>query len=443
MAAGLWNASDKHASVTLSEGDRRAGTGADWYSYGVRAVTSKSSGKFYFEILNITSTYNHLGLGNASESLAAGTFLGKTAYSIGWRGNDGKIWFNSALLATATWADGAVLGFAVDFDAGTIACYLNNVLKYTATVLPDGDLFPMASLCYNSGARLCQLVSEQAYTVPAGFTAWGEEPNVYPPAASLTLTPQQGIQIFPMMPPASQLTLTPYPPTCGQFVSIDNATLTLTPLAPTPVMTAAPLIAELTMTPRAPSYVWAIPANQRPAAQIIYTCTLTGDGESPALDDLDLPMSSFQGRMRDGEASYLSCVIPNATDYEEDITARQNGDIVVKQGYKFSDGTMQLEEIARVDFETLAIDQGARSASATIVGHRTTTSITVKDITVEGVSYYALQANTKRRIRAKFDTFLRIGDNCIYGTGDSDYMTVGYISYIVDTTQAIMEVTEA
>jgi hypothetical protein len=67
----------------------------------------------------------------------------------------------------------------------------------------------------------------------------------------------------------------------------------------------------------------------------------------------------------------------------------------------------------------------------------------VKTVTVEGVSYYCLQADGKRRVRALLDLFLRIGDTCVYGSGASDYMTVGYITYTVIVNQAIMEVTEA
>lgn len=192
-----------------------------------------------------------------------------------------------------------------------------------------------------------------------------------------------------------------------------------------------------------PSYVWAINARFLPAAQTIYTLTLTGDGESPALEDITLPMSSFQGRMRDGSPSYLACYIPNATAYADAIAARTNGDIVIQKGYRYQDGTTQLEEIARVDFESMRIDQGSGSASVTLVGHRTTSATTSKIVTVQGVSYYCLQEDGKRRIRATLDLFLRVGDICVYGTGGGDYMVVGYLSYTVSTELIIMEVTEA
>lgn len=266
------------------------------------------------------------------------------------------------------------------------------------------------------------------------------------PSADLILNVPSGIQILPIFAPAAALTLTPYSPTAGLLSQIANAPeLSLSSVVPSYLvhLTKHPDVAELTLAAQLPSYVWSIPARLRPAAQVIYTCTLTGDGESPAVSDLTLPMSSFQGRMRDGDPSYISAVIPNCMVYADDILARQNGDIVIKKGYRFQDGTTQLEEIARVDFESVRIDQGSKSASATISGHKTISSSSVKTITVEGVSYYCLQADGKRRVRALLDLFLRIGDTCVYGTGTSDYLTVGYITYTVSVNQTIMEVTEA
>lgn len=285
-------------------------------------------------------------------------------------------------------------------------------------------------------------------TVPATLTInyTVESETIEVPSADLMLYAPVGIQISPLSIPAASLTLAAFPPYAGLLFPIDSA-LALALSVPTPSykigLDKHPNAAALTVLAKLPSYVWTIPASMRPAAQVIYTCTLTGDGESPAVSDLTLPMSSFQGRMRDGDPSYISAVIPNCMIYADDILARQNGDIVIKKGYRFQDGSTQLEEIARVDFESVRIDKGSHSASATISGHKTISSTSVKTVTVEGVSYYCLQADGKRRVRALLDLFLRIGDTCVYGTGVSDYMTVGYITYTVSTNQTIMEVTEA
>jgi hypothetical protein len=164
--------------------------------------------------------------------------------------------------------------------------------------------------------------------------------------------------------------------------------------------------------------------------------------------DAALPMSSFQAYLRDGAAgnlTYLSCVIPNSVDYESYISERTNGEIFIQRGYRFLDGTEQMEELLRVDFESLQIQRGANSDSATITGTRLITWGAAKEWTISGLSYYNLQADGKRRIRADLDTFLRVGDVCIYGSGANDYFTVGEIQYIVQALPATMtmEVVEA
>ena len=207
--------------------------------------------------------------------------------------------------------------------------------------------------------------------------------------------------------------------------------------------TSRPPIVPLALTVKNPSAVWDLIASMRPAAQVIYYCILTGANESPALPDLFIPISSFQARIRNGEPSYLSCVIPNPSEYSDEIAARSNGEIIIQKGYRLQDGSINMAEIVRVDYETLALDIGARSASGTIVGHKTVTASAAKEWTVQGVSFYGLQHDGKRRIRAAMDLFLHPGDIVIYGAGDDDSFTVGSITYIVNTRDGLMEVTEA
>ena len=120
-----------------------------------------------------------------------------------------------------------------------------------------------------------------------------------------------------------------------------------------------------------------------------------------------------------------------------------NGEIIIQKGFRLVDGSVNMAEIIRVDYETLALDLGGRSASGTIVGHKTVTATAPKEWTVEGVSFYGLQHDGKRRFRAAMDLFLRPGDVAIYGSGDDDSFIVGQITYIVNTLDGLMEVTEA
>jgi hypothetical protein len=226
----------------------------------------------------------------------------------------------------------------------------------------------------------------------------------------------------------ASLSLTAYAP--YRYADIPAASLTLaTPEADWGASKAYIPVEELTLAPRNPSAVWAFETSLMLTAKTIFRCYLTGADDG--LSDLELPMASFQARMRDGEPSYLSCVIPNASAYEDDIVLRPNGDILVKKGYLLADGTEQLETIADVNFENVQIAQGGRQGTATVVGHKTRTATSPKEREVTGVSYYGLLASGKRTIRAALDLFLRPGDTVIYGTGENDSFIVGSISYFV------------
>jgi hypothetical protein len=202
-------------------------------------------------------------------------------------------------------------------------------------------------------------------------------------------------------------------------------------------------LAEIDVFARNPTDSWAIPARLIGTAQTIYKCILTGADDG--LDDITLPISSFQARLRDGDPSYLACVVPDSLTYAADIASRSNGDISVQKGVRFPDGTEQMEEIARVHYEGIQINRGAYSDSITITGYKQSTNASPKEWTISGVSFYGLQSDGKRRIRAALDLFLRVGDTCIYGTGGNDYFTVGQISYWVAAKppSVNMEVQEA
>jgi hypothetical protein len=123
-----WNVSDKSANISLSGGNLIASITSTVNSNAVRSVSSKSTGKWYFEITWTTRTVDgddiSLGVGNASASLSA--FVGDAN---GWgiqpahvsgafqlRHNNS----NTALTTTGTPASGDVYMFAWDADAGKL-----------------------------------------------------------------------------------------------------------------------------------------------------------------------------------------------------------------------------------------------------------------------------------------------------------------------------------
>jgi hypothetical protein len=256
--------------------------------------------------------------------------------------------------------------------------------------------------------------------------------------------------------------------------------------------TALAEAAEMMFSTNNPAYSWAVPRYQLGLAQIIYTMTLTG---SP---DVEIPISSFQSIVRQGGAtvaevqaasdlyteqlntlneqytqgqmteqewntarseiladltsrmvelnasrpSYLSCVIPNFVDYIDEILARQDGEVIIKKGYRMPDGSRNLEEIVRGIFEYVTYDQGARSASAQITAYKTKRYFSSVRRTVSGVSFVGMDSQGRRRIRCTMDLFLRPQDICVFGSGANDSMTVGTITYIVSDKSAVMQVTE-
>jgi hypothetical protein len=245
--------------------------------------------------------------------------------------------------------------------------------------------------------------------------------------------------------PAAEMTLIGHAPQAGfGGIRISNpADMTLLGIDPTVCMAYPIPEAAMKLLSRNPAYTWSIPLASQGQAQDIYSCILTGSADG--IDDIVLPISSFQATMRDGDPSYLSCVIPNSVDYETFVTARTNGEIIIQKGVRLRDGTEQMEEIARVDYESVQINRGPRNDSMTLSGHKTVTSSAPKERAVNGVSFYGLQADGKRRVRANMDLFLRCGDTCIYGDGANDYFVVGMITYWVAARPAayVMEVQEA
>jgi hypothetical protein len=213
------------------------------------------------------------------------------------------------------------------------------------------------------------------------------------------------------------------------------AEMTLTAHAPFTGVIGVP-VAEMTLTGVTPSAVWTIDN----VAQHIFRCILTGAEDG--LDDLDLPMSMFTANVRDGDPTYLSCTIPNGSEYEDEILLRPNGDILVKYGARLASGIEQLVEIVRVNYEDMQIDRSATNDTIILTGHKTTTTGGSKEWPVSNVSYFGMDSDGKRRIRADMDYFLRCGDICQF---DDDEMVVGSISYTVVAKPSFMsmEISEA
>ena len=175
-----------------------------------------------------------------------------------------------------------------------------------------------------------------------------------------------------------------------------------------------------------------------PASKLktLYIFTLTGAPDGTT--DIEIPIKSFQGRIRQATPTYLSAVIPGMDDAAA-ITARANGEMVVEMVQYYRGALYRREEIARATLGNIMLAEGAMSKSITLVGHKTET-FTAKAVTLEHPLYYGLSNGKKRYRFAAPDLDLRPGDTVTVG---SDVFTAGMISFTVSPGNQTMEVSEA
>ena len=166
-----------------------------------------------------------------------------------------------------------------------------------------------------------------------------------------------------------------------------------------------------------------------------YYLTLTGEDDDTT--DIVIPMKSFQGRLRDGDPTYLSCVIPGA-EYAAQINARSNGDLIVEMAYLIDGVEQYKEQLVIVDLETIRVDEGAKNQSITLSGHRTESFVT-KEVILDGASYYYISGGKYHYRLAKVDMYLKPGDT-VEVNGDS--FTVDVVTYFVSVKRQQMEISE-
>jgi len=159
----------------------------------------------------------------------------------------------------------------------------------------------------------------------------------------------------------------------------------------------------------APAAKWALPATT--PSREIYIAILRADG----FTDIEVPMSSLQLRRRDGNPTMVSIVVPDAMTYFDYADDRDGGEIIIYAGSVTEDGTRHVSEFERATLETITYDVGVESSSLSLSGYRTETNINPRPVDLDGITYYGLQADGKRRIRGKVNIFLRPGDTAIWG----------------------------
>lgn len=183
-----FNSSDKASQVSLSNDDHRASVSTSYkYSdYGVRATTSRNTGKWYWEYYIVSSTYgeNRLGVSLSASSLYEP--LGTDSFGWGYEERTGYIYNNSVVMASGPVLEvGDVLGIAYDAYNGKIWFSVNGVWildgdpenGLNPTIEIQADLFPTVTLNSSSSSAstvdFITAVSSLNYDIPTGFIFYG------------------------------------------------------------------------------------------------------------------------------------------------------------------------------------------------------------------------------------------------------------------------------
>lgn len=176
-----WNPSDKHADVTLSNGNRTLSASAFGYR-GARATVGKASGKWYYESKLLNTPSNKFGCGIANTSEFLGNYPGATANSHGWR-SSAYLFPGATSYGTAASINDVVM-IAVDLDSGEI--YFGRQGTWFGSSDPATNTNPAATVaadtwypfCGNNGngSSFSQTANfdpaDFAYSAPSGYSAW-------------------------------------------------------------------------------------------------------------------------------------------------------------------------------------------------------------------------------------------------------------------------------
>jgi hypothetical protein len=142
----------------------------------------------------------------------------------------------------------------------------------------------------------------------------------------------------------------------------------------------------------------------------------------------EMPISNFSGQLRSGEPSYLQVTIPDARRWAHDIAdfaAQSDTELVIQAGYRYSDGHVHTQEIARTRLRNVRYDLGARSSSVQLDGIDTRINPTPKSVTLTGANYRSQDESGRVRYRCAMNFDIRPGDTALI---NSESLVVGELS---------------
>lgn len=152
-------------------------------------------------------------------------------------------------------------------------------------------------------------------------------------------------------------------------------------------------------------------------------------------EPLNLRISSWQGTIQSGRASYLQCVVPAADELLDSLIERAGWILSVSRFAKIG-GVDFVSEMARAPLGQIQYNKGPSRATVTLSGYATETSF--QDFgarTLTGIRQ--VSSGSGMRVRANIDWVLRPGMTAV---ANGVPMVARYINYYVSTGESYMDV---
>lgn len=201
-----WNPDDKHANITLSNGNLTA-TATNTALKSVRAGHGKSSGKWYWEVkIDVAASAGHL-VGAGTSSATLDSYVGNDVYGYSYYGLDGDKRHNSDTEAYgSTYGLNNVIGVALDLDNGKIWFSKNGVWQASGDPAAgtneaysglSGTFYPMYTPYQNTDAATAKFdSSDLTYSAPSGFTAGISYSCIVSNNKKIAIYTEQGVQRY-------------------------------------------------------------------------------------------------------------------------------------------------------------------------------------------------------------------------------------------------------
>ena len=138
--------------------------------------------------------------------------------------------------------------------------------------------------------------------------------------------------------------------------------------------------------------------------------------QAPGLAAVTLPLSSLQYRTQEDGYTVIVAVVPDADHWESQVAARLDagGLLRIFSGYRDQSGQDDVVEVARGGLESYTSDVGAQRSSLVLTATQPMEPTIPRTVTLTGVTYQALQADGRRRVRCAPQLYLRPGDTALY-----------------------------